>query len=119
MRRTIGQLSGFSVTVVTNALTGLAVVPVIIHVGGPDGWASVAVGQAAGALASLVLALGWGFNGPTLVATASPTDRQAIVRNSLVARTVFLAPVAFGAAVAAASIAPSLPSVAAVGSLAS
>lgn len=117
MRNAIKHLSGFSLTVVTNAAISLAVIPAIIHVSGSNAWASVAVGQAVGSIASVVLAMGWGYNGPTMIAKASADERQSIVRHSLIARSV-LAPVVVAAACAiSAAIAPISPGTAALGAL--
>ncbi|BDZ44140.1 polysaccharide biosynthesis C-terminal domain-containing protein [Naasia aerilata] len=90
VRKLASLLSGFSANVLLNSLTAVAVIPVIIAISGPGAWAGVAVGQSAGSIGAVILALGWGFNGPTLVAVAGAVGRAEIVRHSLAARLLVL-----------------------------
>lgn len=62
-------------------LVGLVVpllgLPAVTSRFGAAAWASIAVGQAAGAIAATAIELGWGWNGPIRVARAkSPLARQ-------------------------------------------
>ncbi len=119
VRRAFAHLGGYSATVLTNAIIGLAVVPAVIYFATPDAWGAVAVGQAAGSIASLLLALGWGFNGPTMVALASPVERQVIVRNSLIARSLLAIPIGVSVAFVAALTSPDQPAVAVLAAMSS
>lgn len=103
VRSAFSRLSGFSLAVLLPAAAGFAVIPILIRVGGQDGWSAIAVGQSAGTVAGLVVALGWGFNGPTLIARAHESEHSALALNSLVARSLF-APAAIGLACGVAAL---------------
>jgi O-antigen/teichoic acid export membrane protein len=65
----------------------------------------------------VILAMGWGFNGPTLIAQASESSRRAIIRNSLVTRGA-IAPVVVAVSCAvSATVAPTNATVAALATL--
>ncbi|GGG21793.1 hypothetical protein GCM10007304_39530 [Rhodococcoides trifolii] len=97
------RIGGFAAAVLGPAVAGFAVIPILVRVTSADEWASVAVGQSSGALATIAVALGWGFNGPTLAAVASPAERRTMAINSIIARG-FVAPLAIGIACAVAAL---------------
>lgn len=103
MRHVLSRLSGFSVAVLVPAAVGFAVIPILIRVAGSSEWSAIAVGQSAGTIAGIVVALGWGFNGPTIVAMTPADGRVAIAVNSLIARAI-TAPVVIGLACAVAAV---------------
>lgn len=62
------RFAGYGVNLAVTAVLSLLLIPLIISGAGEDGWAAVALGQAIGAVASVVIAYGWGFHGPSTVA---------------------------------------------------
>ena len=109
MRRVLGHLSWYSAIMIANSAIGLLVVPATIYVVGADEWGAIAVGQAVGSIATIFVALGWGYNGPSLVARASDVGRRVIAINSLIARLLVAPIIVIASAVVAFSLAPTLP----------
>jgi O-antigen/teichoic acid export membrane protein len=109
MRRVLGHLSWYTAIMVANSAIGLLVVPATIYVAGADEWGAIAVGQAVGSIATIFVALGWGYNGPSLVARASDTERRVIAINSLIARSLVAPLFVVAGAVIALALAPTLP----------
>lgn len=109
MKRVLGQVSWYTATMVANSALGLLVVPVTIYVAGADEWGSIAVGQSIGSIATIFVALGWGYNGPSLIARASETERRVIAINSLIARSIAAPLIVLAAAIVAFYLAPTIP----------
>lgn len=109
MKRVLGQVSWYTATTVVNSLIGLVVVPVTIYVAGAAEWGAIAVGQSVGSIATIFVALGWGYNGPSLIGRADPEERQVIAIHSLVARSVAAPIFTAVAGVAAFYLAPTIP----------
>ena len=109
MKRMLGHLSWYTATMLANSSIGLLVVPVTIYVAGPDEWGAIAVGQSIGSIATIFVALGWGYNGPSLIARASDLARRVIAINSVVARLIAAPVVVVLAAVVAFFLAPTIP----------
>lgn len=109
MKRVLGQVSWYTATMVANSLIGLLVVPVTIYIAGAAEWGAIAVGQSIGSIATIFVALGWGYNGPSLIGRATEVERRSIAINSLVARGVAAPPITLVAAVAAFYLAPTVP----------
>lgn len=103
MKVILGKIGGFTIASLLSSAIALLVVPVVIGVAGAESWATVAVGQAAGTIASTLLAMGWGFNGPAVTAMTPVKDRPALAANSLIARGV-TAPFILGVACAASAL---------------
>jgi O-antigen/teichoic acid export membrane protein len=117
MKKFFGQVSWYTAVMLLNAGVGLLVVPVTIYVVGPQEWGSIAVGQSVGSIAAIFIALGWGYNGPVLVARATAVGRKVIAINSLIARSLAAPLVLVLAAVVAYHLAPTLPLAALLASL--
>jgi O-antigen/teichoic acid export membrane protein len=62
--RLLGRLASFSGLSLLSAVAPLVVLPAVARVGGVDGWAAVTVAQAVGALAGVVVGLGFNTVGP-------------------------------------------------------
>lgn len=95
------RVSSFAGLPLISLLGSLALIPVISSVGGAQGWAAVAVGQALGGGASTVLQYGWGFSGPTRMVPLSAPDRGRLLWISILSRLVVgvvLLPATAGAA---------------------
>lgn len=114
LKRVLGQVSWYTATMVANSALGLLVVPVTIYVAGAAEWGAIAVGQSVGSIATIFVALGWGYNGPSLIARASETERRVIAINSLVARSITAPPITVAAAIFAFYLAPTMPSAAVI-----
>lgn len=85
------QVTPFMALPMFGAATPLLALPAIAWHYGAAGWASIAVGQAIGATASVFIELGWGLTGPQEVAGASAAQRIAIFRLSFRARSAVAA----------------------------
>lgn len=117
MKRVLGQVSWYTATTVANSAFGLLVVPVCIYITGASEWGSIAVGQSIGTVAAVLVALGWGYNGPSLIGRASETERRMIAINSFIAR-FFAAPfILLSAAISAYYLAPTVPWVAVISAM--
>lgn len=91
-----------------NAITPLAVIPVVSRVGGSEAWAAMAVGTSCGLVASLVVMWGWATHGPVLAANArSSVELSDLIRGSFLSRLVLLFPAAVAGAVLAWIASPS------------
>lgn len=66
--------------------------PAIIRSAGPDGWGTIAVGQAVGVVASVVVMYGWSVVGPASVANASGEEADREYLTSLVVRIILFPP---------------------------
>lgn len=109
MKRVLGKVSWYTAAMLANSSIGLLVVPVTIYIAGADEWGAIAVGQSIGSIATILVALGWGYNGPSLVARASDSDRRVIAINSTIARSIAAPLVVLAAALVAWNLAPTLP----------
>jgi len=109
MKRVLGQVSWYTATMLANSALGLLIVPVTIFVVGAQEWGSIAVGQSIGSIATIFVALGWGYNGPSLIARATDSERRVIAINSLVARAIAAPVITFIAAFFAFRLAPTTP----------
>jgi O-antigen/teichoic acid export membrane protein len=109
MKRFVGQLSWYTATMIANSALSLLVVPVTIYIAGAAEWGSIAVGQSVGSIATIFVALGWGYNGPSLIARADARQKRLIAINSLVARLIAAPLITLAAAVFAFHLAPTVP----------
>lgn len=112
-----GRLLGFGLSVVLLAVASLLLIPAIIVAGGQTAWGSIAVGQAVGAIAAVVVYFGWGHTGPALIARADAAEGRREFAESIKTRSVLIVPVGLVATGIAAVIAPEHPALAAVGCL--
>lgn len=86
MRALLSKGLGFGVPVLLSGFVQLAVIPVVIAVAGPQVWGQLAIAQAAGAMAAVVVAYGWNLIGPATVAGMPAEQRGEYYFNSLVSR---------------------------------
>jgi O-antigen/teichoic acid export membrane protein len=91
-RRGIRTIAGFALNVAIGGLLSLALIPAVISSVGDQGWAAFAVGQSIGVFASVVIAYGWGFHGPSLVAAvrSSAGDVHVEIVESVLLRLLLL-----------------------------
>lgn len=76
------------------AVASLALVPELIRAEGQSGWGSIAVGQAIGTVAAVVLGLGWQISGPAVVATSRPVESLRELEESVTVKGLLLVPLA-------------------------
>jgi O-antigen/teichoic acid export membrane protein len=112
------RLAGFSSTVAISAAVSLAVIPLIISTVGASQWAAIAVGQSIGSIGRTIIALGWGYSGPTMIAGSTDAKRVTIVQDSLVARILLAVPIGAASCAIAALLEPKTPAVAGLAALA-
>jgi O-antigen/teichoic acid export membrane protein len=66
----IKRIAAFAGLPLLASLASFILLPIIARVGGAPAWNSLAVGQAVGAIAAIVIGLGWPLTGPAAVASA-------------------------------------------------
>jgi O-antigen/teichoic acid export membrane protein len=101
--RRVGSFTGLPLI----SLVGqLSLIPVIASVGGAQGWAAVALGQALGGGAATIMQYGWGFTGPTRLAPLPQHDRGRLLWVSILSRLIVAAVLLPLTAAVAAALAP-------------
>lgn len=86
MAKRIGSFAGLPLL---SSLVPFLLLPYIARVGGEGTWNALAVGQAIGSLAAILVALGWTLTGPARVAgTSDPDERRRLYALSLVTRVL-------------------------------
>ena len=86
------RISAFAGLPLLSSLTPFLLLPYIARVGGEGTWNALAVGQAVGSLAAILVALGWTLSGPARVAgTSDPELRRHLYAISLLTRLVAFA----------------------------
>ncbi|MDT3331792.1 hypothetical protein Q9S78_14060 [Microbacterium sp. KSW-18] len=83
----ISAVMGFFLVPAFSVVTPLLAIPAITAMYGATGWSAVAVGLAIGAIASTVIELGWGWNGPARAARASPSALPRVWATALMTRS--------------------------------
>jgi hypothetical protein len=104
LRRAFARVGGFGFSTLLSGVTSALVIPVLIGSAGPDGWASLAVGQSIGNLGGVVLGFGWAVAGPTAVAGMAPERRRVYLKHSLLIRLIAFSPVGLAAGGIAAAV---------------
>lgn len=89
MKSLLKRLLGFSALPFISAMTPLLLLPIVARLGGPEGWASVSIGQAVGAVGSVAIGYGSMIWGPPAIASSSrDDDRRAIYSNVLASKAL-------------------------------
>lgn len=89
MAKRIGAFAGLPLL---SSIVPFLLLPYIARVGGEGTWNALAVGQAFGSVAAILVALGWTLSGPARVAAISdPNERRRVYALSLVTRLVAFA----------------------------
>ena len=101
-----GSILGYATSVGVSAIVTLISIPIIVGAVGAQAWGALAVGQAIGTGAAILINFGWGTTGPTEVARADAGLRSALYEDSFRARLALALPVVV-VAVAATSFATS------------
>ncbi|MCY0905460.1 hypothetical protein OS914_11195 [Arthrobacter sp. H14-L1] len=90
---------GYGLSILVSAAVTLLTIPIVIAHSGAADWGSLAVSQAIGSGAGVLIGFGWGTTGPTEVARADPDVRRRFYVHSLRARLVLVLPVALAAVI--------------------
>lgn len=85
-RRTVGRLSGFTVSVLLVTLLGIVSIPVLTASVGDIAWGRLALVQTVAQFGGILVAFGWGAVGAATVAGIPVGRRPAFFRRSLQAR---------------------------------
>ncbi|MBK5249136.1 MAG: hypothetical protein JJE50_06830 [Actinomycetales bacterium] len=93
----LSQMFGFGLSMALLAVVSLLAIPAMVAASGPRAWASIATGQAVGAVAAVVIAYGWVVTGPARIARGDSSNRPVEYAESLSARAIICAPVAAAA----------------------
>lgn len=108
LRSVTGRLAGsaalLSLSAASVSLATFISIPIILGVLGAQLWVSIAVGQALGELARVVIIWGWNSIGLTVVSSLDPRERLTYYFTSLPPRLLLLAAAGGAAAVTAATI---------------
>ena len=116
-RTAAGRFAGFGLSTVLLALASLAAIPAMVAASGAVAWGAIALGQAVGAVASLVVSYGWAVSGPSTIARSNASVRRREYADSVRVKLALLLPGAASAALVAAVIAPHKASFAVVGAI--
>lgn len=91
VRRGVGRLSGFTVSVLIVTLLGVVSIPLLMASVGKEAWGVLALVQAVSQYGGILVAFGWGAVGAATVAGIPRDRRPAFFRRSLRARLVLYA----------------------------
>ena len=78
---------GYGLAVIIGGVLSIAVIPVVILAAGERSWATIAVAQAVGGFAFVLVAAGWGVTGPTATAALDEGERGRFYRDSVATRS--------------------------------
>ncbi|MDQ0673458.1 O-antigen/teichoic acid export membrane protein [Pseudarthrobacter siccitolerans] len=67
----IKRIAAFAGLPLLSSLASFILLPIVARVGGAPVWTALALGQAIGAIAAIVVGLGWSLTGPAAVASSS------------------------------------------------
>ncbi|MDF2048842.1 oligosaccharide flippase family protein [Arthrobacter sp. Cr_A7] len=101
MKNLAKRLVGFSTLPLISALTPLLLLPIVARLGGAEGWASVAIGQAIGAFASVAIGYGSAIWGPAAIASANDESKQRGIYTEVVSSKALLSCFVFPLAIVA------------------
>lgn len=93
----ITRIGAFAALPALGAVTPLVALPALTAALGASGWASIAIGQAVGTFAMLIVGWGWAATGPPQVPSLSRRERAQLYTASVVSRVaavVVAAPIA-------------------------
>jgi O-antigen/teichoic acid export membrane protein len=116
-RTPVGGFAGFGLSAVLLAGASLAATPAMVAADGPAAWGAIALGQAVGAIASLVVSYGWAVSGPSAIARGNATAQRREYADSIRVKLALLFPGAASAALVAAVLGPHDASFAVVGAI--
>lgn len=68
------RLGGFTISTLLLASSSLVLMPATIRAAGLESWSSIVLAQALAQIVVLVAGYGYGFNGPTVIATLAPEE---------------------------------------------
>lgn len=108
MRR-LRHVLGFLLVPAFSVVTPLVALPAVTARYGAEGWSSVAVGLATGAISSTIIELGWGWNGPARVARAARSAWPRLWASALTTRLLVASLMSPLAGIAAFAITPAHP----------
>lgn len=110
----VRKLTVFTLVSMVGIVSPLVALPAVTSRFGADAWAAIAVGQAVGLTAGVIVELGWAFNGPQRVSRQRAVNARDYLVLSTLTKLVVFVPASAAAAVIAALIAPSEPVLAAL-----
>lgn len=75
-----------------NGVVALGAIPLLIANVGVENWASIALGQSVGLIASVMVSMGWPVVGPAVIASSSRIAQERHMRVSFISRLLIAAP---------------------------
>ena len=91
LKATLWRLVGFGLVPAVSILSLFVVVPIISRTAGEAGVIATTVGPSVGAVAAIVVSLGWPLLGPPLIARSSAVERAEAYGSSVRSRLLVLA----------------------------
>lgn len=98
----------FGASAALSGIVSLAAIPLLVSAVGAHDWAAMITGQSIGQSLAVLAIFGWGLTGPAMIARALPADRPGLFLDSLIARTVLLAPLLVVQAIITLAIVPTV-----------
>lgn len=117
MKAFVGRFAGFGLSTAFLAVASLAATPAMVAASGPAAWGAIALGQAVGAVACVVVGYGWPLSGPATIAQGDPSVQRREYADSVRVKLALLVPGAAVAAIVAAALASHQPYFAAAGAI--
>lgn len=93
MKRQLRSILIYVASILVSAGVTLATIPVVVARFGPADWGALALGQAIGVGAAVLIGFGWGTTGPAMVAKSAGMSRVGIYNESICGRMVLSAPI--------------------------
>ncbi|WP_207453788.1 lipopolysaccharide biosynthesis protein [Herbiconiux sp. SYSU D00978] len=90
MHRIITLAGSYGFGILLSMSVNFLTIPIVIQATGAAAWAGLAVGQAVGSIAGVVIGLGWPLLGPAKVAAYSDWERASYFRQSVLPRLTLL-----------------------------
>lgn len=116
MRKNLPELLLYALNLAIPAALSVLLIPLLISNSGEAGWASIAVGQALGGPAAVIIGYGWSIQGPAAISGAARSLVAQEFFEALKTRTALTIPILLAASVVAAILSPQ-PTVAVFGVL--
>jgi O-antigen/teichoic acid export membrane protein len=99
----------YVITPLLGVVSPLLALPVITSQFGADGWAAIAVGQALGAFAAVVVEMGWGLTGPQQVSRLPVEEALKVLRSATSGKALILSALVLPTGGCVVLLAPAFP----------
>ena len=80
------EVSVYFISVAVTAAANILTIPLLVTTGGANFWANLSLAQAAGAMVGSFTLMGWGVNGPAMLAKVNGANKVGILNKSILNR---------------------------------